>query len=130
MIWWGGGQQGFVHLNDAYFIPKPLTMVSTWDGDEISLVRIAHQLRAAREMDLGPGIDALNDALERFASEGVASQGVGLYRILEAGDRADALAQAMADQGVRTRQLPGGRLVVAPALDQAQEAARILGEMA
>lgn len=129
MIWWGGGQQGFVHLKERYFISSPLTMVSTWDGDEISLIRIAHQLRASREMDLRPGIQALEAVLEDFAAQGMPSHGAGLYRVLEAGDRAASLAQALRERGARTRELPGGRLVIAPALDQAQDAARILGEI-
>ena len=45
--WWPGGQTGFIHLNDKYFVEKPLTMVSTWDGDEI-LIRCHHNLRALR----------------------------------------------------------------------------------
>ncbi len=38
-----------------WFVGAPLTLVSTWDGDELSLVRQHHQLRAARHLDLAGG---------------------------------------------------------------------------
>lgn len=113
LCWWGGGQTGFVHLQRRYFIDKPLMMVSTWDGDELSLVRLHHQLRAARLLDLAPAIAATNAALA-----GVDHQGSGLYRVL---------ASAPDDvPGLLLRKLPGGRAVFAPPLDRALDAAKRL----
>lgn len=44
----GGGQLGQVFCNDEYYIEKPLTMISTWDGDELSALRLRAQLEILR----------------------------------------------------------------------------------
>lgn len=43
-----GGQIGHVLTNDKYFLDKPLMMISTWDGDELSCLRLREQLRMLR----------------------------------------------------------------------------------
>ena len=43
-----GGQLGHVFCNDKYFIPKPLTLISTWDGDELSALRFREQMHVLR----------------------------------------------------------------------------------
>ncbi len=124
LTWWGGGQAGFVHVNARFHVPSPLTMVSTWDGDELSLVRVHHQLRAARNLDLTTAIQALDEALAP-----VTSHGLGLYRVISAPDKQDAILNACAQAALAVRPLPGGRLVVAPPLDIAVSAARRLGRV-
>lgn len=126
MIWWGGGQQGFVHLKARYFIDSPLMMVSTWDGDELSLIRVAHQLRASRQLDLTEAIQAMDRAVAVAAAAGIEAHGLGLYRVLHAGLRAEAISGALAARGLHTRLLPGDRIVTAPALDVALEGAQTL----
>ena len=91
---------------------------STWDGDELSLVRNHHQLRAARRIDVAAGAAALDAALGPV-SDRLPSSGLGLYRVIDAGDRADAVYAHCRDRGVLLRRFPGGRLGVVPALDQA-----------
>jgi hypothetical protein len=112
LCWWGGGQTGFVHLRERYFIDKPLMMVSTWDGDELSLIRIHHQLRAARTLDIAPAIGALDIALR-----GTPHAGVGLYRVLDTWREVP---------GLTLRTLPNGRAVFAPPLDRALQAVQRL----
>ncbi len=121
LVWWGGGQTGYLHCATRWFVGTPLTLVSTWDGDELSLIRQHHQLRAARYLDLAPGIAALDAALT-----GVTSAGFGAYRVITAGDHAAALTDQLADRGIRVRTFPGGRLGIIPALDQVEEAAHAL----
>jgi RHH-type proline utilization regulon transcriptional repressor/proline dehydrogenase/delta 1-pyrroline-5-carboxylate dehydrogenase len=121
-IWWTGGQLGFVHVTAPYFVPQPLTLVSTWDGDELSLVQMHHQLRAARGADIGAGSKALDEALSK-----VRSSGLGLYRVIDAGDRAESLAASLRERGIRVRALPNGRIPIAPRLDTAVEDAKALG---
>jgi acyl-CoA reductase-like NAD-dependent aldehyde dehydrogenase/4-aminobutyrate aminotransferase-like enzyme len=127
MTWWGGGQTGYVHCTARWFVGSPLTLVSTWDGDELSLVRQHHQLRAARRLDVAGASRALDDALAIGAERGLASAGQGLYRVISAGDRAASITDALRDRGVRVRRFPGGRLGVVPPLDTAAAAARALG---
>jgi acyl-CoA reductase-like NAD-dependent aldehyde dehydrogenase/4-aminobutyrate aminotransferase-like enzyme/ribosomal protein S18 acetylase RimI-like enzyme len=120
LAWWGGGQTGYLHTSSRWFISSPLTLVSTWDGDELSLVRTHHQLRAARHVDVAAGAAALDAVLPATA------RGLGAYRVIDAGSRADAIAGELAARGVRVRRFPRGRLAIAPALDQLDTAARAL----
>ncbi len=126
IAWWGGAQTGYLHVASRWFVATPLALVSTWDGDELSLVRNHHQLRAARHLDAAAGSAALDRALAPAAAMLPAS-GLGLYRVIEAGDRADAVYAHCRDHGVVLRRFPGGRLGVVPALDQAVAVAERLG---
>jgi RHH-type transcriptional regulator, proline utilization regulon repressor / proline dehydrogenase / delta 1-pyrroline-5-carboxylate dehydrogenase len=123
MTWWGGGQGGFVHTTTRYNVPSPLTMVSTWDGDELSLTRIHHQLRAARLLDLSPAIAATAQAI---AASPLPAHGLGLYWVIEAGTRSADLKAACDREGLTLRPLPQSRWVFAPPLDLAPTAARRL----
>jgi 4-aminobutyrate aminotransferase-like enzyme len=107
LTWWGGAQTGYLHTTARWFIGSPLTLVSTWDGDELSLVRQHHQLRAARNVDVGALSVALDRALAPYTS-----YGMGAYRVIHGGD-----AAALAARGVLVRQFPKGRLGIIPALD-------------
>jgi RHH-type proline utilization regulon transcriptional repressor/proline dehydrogenase/delta 1-pyrroline-5-carboxylate dehydrogenase len=124
VAWWGGGQIGYLHVASRWFNSAPLALVSTWDGDELSLLRNYHQLRAARRLDVVDGAAALERAL---AAGPVEHHGLGLYRVLHAGAAADALHAHCAAHGVVLRRFPGGRLGVVPGLDQAAEVAARLG---
>src|SRR5207237_6981223 len=62
LVWWGGAQTGYLHCSTRWYVPGPLTLVSTWDGDELSLVRQHHQLRAARGLDIAAAGTALEQA--------------------------------------------------------------------
>ena len=125
MIWWTGGQLGFVHVTSAYLVEKPLTLVSTWDGDELSLMQAHHQLRAARRVDVAAASAALDEALSKTD---LPSRGLGAYRVIDAGDRAEAVEAALAKEGVRARRFANGASAVAPHLDTAVADAHALGE--
>ena len=47
--WWTGAQAGLLHVSARWFEAKPLTFVSTWDGDELSLIRAQRQVRRVVE---------------------------------------------------------------------------------
>ena len=118
-IWFGGGQIGFVHVTAPYWVPKPLTMVSTWDGDELSLIRAHHRLRATRELHEARADEverALDDALKPLTSRGIDVRGLGAFRVARVAD-APRWADALGKDGFRTVALPHGALVFAPPLD-------------
>ena len=121
LAWWGGAQTGYLHTSARWYISSPLTLVSTWDGDELSLVRQHHQLRAARSIDIAAGGAALERALAK-----VTSHGVGAYRVIDAGERANELAQQLARHGIRARRFPNQRIAIIPALDRLEQAATAL----
>jgi RHH-type transcriptional regulator, proline utilization regulon repressor / proline dehydrogenase / delta 1-pyrroline-5-carboxylate dehydrogenase len=123
LAWWGGGQTGYLHTSARWFIGTPLTLVSTWDGDELSLVRQHHQLRAARHIDVAAQSRALDTALGSL--RGAKASGLGAYRVLDASPE---LAKSFADHGIAVRQFPNGKLAIIPALDQIDAAAAAITE--
>lgn len=121
LAWWGGGQTGYLHTSSRWFVPGPLTLVSTWDGDELSLVRKHHHLRAARYIDVAGQARALDEALRSL--RGVQVFGTGAYRVV---DGPPELAETLAQHGIAVRRFPNGKLGVVPALDQIEAAARAI----
>jgi RHH-type transcriptional regulator, proline utilization regulon repressor / proline dehydrogenase / delta 1-pyrroline-5-carboxylate dehydrogenase len=124
LVWWGGGQTGYLHCLPKWFVSSPLALVSTWDGDELSLIRQHHQLRAARHLDIA--CDAWDHAMTLVAGAGIPSSGLGAYRVISAGARATALATALTERGLPVRRFPGDGLAIIPALDQSAAAAAAL----
>lgn len=119
MVWWyTGGQLGQIFVDDTYYVAKPLTLISTWDGDEICARRTTQHLIAAK--------DALSDgAPARFAAAvadfgfAAAHNGAGLWHVFDLGDEAKAakVIDVALERGLRLgRGLPG-RVVVCPPLD-------------
>ncbi|MDC0718970.1 aminotransferase class III-fold pyridoxal phosphate-dependent enzyme [Nannocystis bainbridge] len=85
VLWYPGGQIGHIFVGDRYFIKKPLVLISTWDGDELSAIRAHEHLRAARRLDLAESIAALDELLQHDvlpACPGARLGGVGLYRTI------------------------------------------------
>ena len=121
VAWWGGGQIGFIHVRPEWNVPTPLTMVSTWDGDELSMIRVHHQLRAARRLDVGALDAGLTKALAPLAAR-YPALGVGAYRVVQVGDEAEAVAGRLAAAGVRVRVFPQGALGFVPPLDAGADA--------
>lgn len=121
LTWWGGGQTGYLHCAPRWFIGTPLTLVSTWDGDELSLVRQHHYLRAARSLDIAGASESLANALAGFTSSGL-----GGYRVIDAGPNPATVIEQLADHGLRVRRFPNQRLGIIPALDQIRTTADAL----
>ena len=116
-FWWAGGQVGFIHVATEHRVAKPLTLVSTWDGDELSLVRVHHQLRAIRRLDRAVSIGRLSEALAPAAQAGFHVGGMGLYRTVTGVPDPAGFARRQAERGLRVGALPNRVLVFAPAWD-------------
>ena len=127
--WWSGGQTGYLHVSSRYFVAKPLTFVSTWDGDELSLVRHHHQLRAVRKLDLAGATSALDQAMAVARDKGFDTAGLGLYRVLcqPSANSPVSLIDHLASHNIRLRRFANDRLAVVPPVDRAVEAAEALG---
>jgi hypothetical protein len=130
MAWWGGAQTGYLHVAPQWRVDTPLTLVSTWDGDELSLVREHHQLRHARGLDMAPAMAAAEDSMEALGQRGLEASGRGLYWVIHAGQHSVALCRAARAQGLSLRTLPGGRVAFVPPLDRAVEASERLKKAA
>ena len=120
-------QTGYLHTRRAGSSAGPLTLVSTWDGDELSLVRQHHQLRAARHVDVAAGSAALDRALAQLPA-GATAAGLGAYRVIDGGSPAAAatLSTRLAEHGVAVRRFPNARLGIAPPLDSSTRSAAAL----
>ena len=119
LAWWTGGQHGFLHVSAKLFVPNALTFVSTWDGDELSMIQAHHQLRAARSIEVAALGNALEAALRPL---GFPVHGAGLYRVIDAGDHAVEFESRLERATIRVKHYAGGRLAIAPPLDRAQDA--------
>lgn len=119
VLWYPGGQVGHIFVGDRYFIDKPLTLISTWDGDQVSMIRVHEQLLAAASLDLAPAIEALDRCLSGLLRPGVRAGGTGLYRTLtfQELDAAARVAEIAGSQGLLLGRGAPDTLVLAPALD-------------
>jgi 4-aminobutyrate aminotransferase-like enzyme/ribosomal protein S18 acetylase RimI-like enzyme len=125
VLWYPGGQLGHVFCGDAYWIGKPLTLISTWDGDEVSLIRAHEHLRAAWRLDLDPATKALDLLISESASAlGAKAGGRGLFRTLATPDPAvaDGIREAAKGHGLLLKTGLPGTLVFAPPLDLGADA--------
>ena len=117
VLWYSGGQLGHIFVDDAHYVDKPLTLISTWDGDEISIQRAHHHLLEARTLlTHGRGI-AFARAVDEAKPAG-RRHGGGLWQVLDVGDeaRADAIRKGALRRGLRLGKGMPGRLVLAPPL--------------
>ncbi len=111
-LWWyPGGQLGLVFLSDKLHVSEKLTLISTWDGDEVSLTRLMWELRAARRLPVTPMARRLRELLRRLGPV----HGEGLFLAVEV-PNGPTLRARLADRGVLVGLTTEGWLRVAPAL--------------
>ena len=116
LLFWAGGQMGHVYTNDRCYVAEPLTLISTWDGDELSATRLLWQYYAIEGHDVAAGVSALEAALARAH---VPTTGLGLYRVLTADEeKVNLLDELLLKHGVRLGRTPldtpGTRLIAPP----------------
>jgi acetylornithine/succinyldiaminopimelate/putrescine aminotransferase len=91
VLWYPGGQLGQIFVDSRWWIGTPLMLISTWDGDELSLIRTHEHLRVGHRLRLDTTISALDDLVHEGAARlGVGARvgGMGLYRTLSFPDPA------------------------------------------
>lgn len=126
LLWYAGGQLGHVFVDDKHYVGKPLQLISTWDGDEISIVRAHHHLLEARHLlKDGRGAAfarAMDELLHSIKIPGRA-KGAGLWQVLDLGDelKADALRKGAFRRGLRLAKGLPGHVVIAPPLSIVDE---------
>lgn len=85
VLWYPGGQLGQIFIDSRWWIGTPLLLISTWDGDELSMIRTHEHLRVAHRLVLDTTIIALDDLVHEGAARlgsGSRVGGMGLYRTL------------------------------------------------
>ena len=80
MVWWyTGGQLGHVLVDDQYFVEKPLTLISTWDGDDLSIARAYHHMLFASEASYKNTLRDFEHNMKRLGAHGLGCwQGIKL----------------------------------------------------
>ena len=116
MWWYPGGQTGFIFLSDALYVPDKLTLISTWDGDEVSMTRMLWESRIARTMPVGERSTRLRQIAEGLGEV----DGEGLYLSVRTKDD-DAAAGMLLDQGVRVGRGRDGSILLAPPIDISED---------
>ncbi|MEZ4472749.1 MAG: hypothetical protein R3F60_18580 [bacterium] len=113
VLWWAGGQIGHVFASDVAYVDKPLTFISTWDGDELSAVRLLRQLPLLEPAPIAARAAQLQQIL---ADAGVGdAAGMGLYRAIHLPGHAAMVHARLAWARVRVRR-HGDTLLIAPPL--------------
>ena len=114
VLWWAGGQIGHIFSRPSVFVAKPLTLISTWDGDELSATRLLWQLYATRELTRDAAVmSEISSALEASLSAHFSAvSGVGLYRVVKT-PHAAALQNALGGHQIQVQHL-GDHLCFAP----------------
>ena len=119
--WWPGGQTGFIHLKSDYFVPNPLTMVSTWDGDELSMIRAQHNLMATRKIHRSKPAKVLDTLASRLSDLGYTTYGQGFYRVIHLEQSPWGVREKLKASGLIARAFPNGTIALIPPLDITEE---------
>ena len=114
--WWPGGQTGFIHLTDA-LRTKASDYGINGDGDEISLIRCHHHLRALRLGAHDHACQAFEPVLDALRSWGYGVRGSGLYYVVDVGPDADAISARLRTAGLSTRSFINGAIALVPPFD-------------
>jgi 4-aminobutyrate aminotransferase-like enzyme/GNAT superfamily N-acetyltransferase len=120
VLWYPGGQLGQIFVGSRWWVGAPLMLISTWDGDEVSVIRTHEHLRAAHRLDLLPAIAELGTLVELAAARaGGRSGGAGLYRTLTLADedRATRLCELTRARGLLLGHGLPDTLLFVPPLD-------------
>lgn len=136
VLFYGGGQLGHVFVSDRYFLPKPLQLISTWDGDEVSMLRIAWLLRAVRTEAIQDHAMGFETSLRSIlAAKGIHVSGEGAYLAFEApkGEKS-RLVSSLQSRGISVGEGQGNRILLVPSLtrahhDDVKKAAETLGSL-
>ena len=118
VLFYGGGQLGHVFVTDRYFLAKPLQLISTWDGDEVSTLRLAWLLRALRKGDHQETAQMFEQSVrEALESKGIQVNGEGFYLAFEVPNGGgEQIRSALRSRGIHVGKSARGHLICAPAL--------------
>lgn len=119
VLWWAGGQVGHIFARPQVFVSKPLTLISTWDGEDLSATRLLWQLYATNGGAARPALEAwLDQTLSaRFGAEQV--RGLGLFRSVRH-SASERLWAGLKARGVQVQRL-GDAVIFAPPLTLSAE---------
>jgi acyl-CoA reductase-like NAD-dependent aldehyde dehydrogenase/4-aminobutyrate aminotransferase-like enzyme/GNAT superfamily N-acetyltransferase len=116
VLWWAGGQIGHIFSRPAVFVAKPLSFISTWDGDQLSATRLLWQSYATRSLT-DTHLSELGDQLEAILKSCFSVDvlgGSGLYRTVRT-SHASTFKSELRQRGIQIQSYRD-QLVFAPPL--------------
>jgi succinylglutamate-semialdehyde dehydrogenase len=122
LVWFPGGQNGLGFVSDRFYVSEKLTLISTWDGDELGLQRLLLELRAARRLPVETTARELAQMLAAFGPV----RGEGLYLALET-PQAETLVRRLAEHRIRVGLTEDRQLRIAPPLNLSSAEIAALG---
>ncbi|MEM7589887.1 MAG: aminotransferase class III-fold pyridoxal phosphate-dependent enzyme, partial [Myxococcota bacterium] len=120
VLWYAGAQLGHVFVDHEHFASQPLMLISTWDGDEVSMLRTQHHLLAAQKVLQQGTANWFEQQMQSWElPKGVQRHGRGLWQVFDFGNQQQACValQQAADAGILLSEGLPGRLVMAPPLN-------------
>ncbi len=117
MIWfYSDGQFGNILVDDAYFVQKPLTLISTWDGDDISIMRSYYKLIWGSKFAQNKPDDFVLKLKNKFKNYDI--QGMGYWAGVKLPhNQIEQIIQASKKEGVLLSKGFDNRIMVCPSLD-------------
>lgn len=121
VLWWGGGQLGHIFCTPETFVEKPLSFISTWDGDELSATRSLWQFYACMDAPVAERSAELEAGLVAAGIERM--DGLGLYRVLRFGANPvlRRVERTMERYGITLERVSSRALAVAPPITASGE---------
>jgi len=114
VLWWAGGQVGHIFARPQVFVSKPLTLISTWDGEDLSATRLLWQLYATDGGAPRPELEAWLDETLSAQFGGAQVGGLGLFRSVRH-VASEALWSGLKARGIQVQRL-GDAVIFAPPL--------------
>ena len=119
MIWWfTGAQLGHVFVDDQYYVNKPLTLISTWDSDEISILRNYQHLLAANQTLQNKTATIFADKFNQIKWP-MPKHGEGLWQVLHClnSQQVQNIVEQAEHSGLTLKKCTGNRIVICPPVD-------------
>ena len=115
-----GGQLGHVFVSEQYFLAKPLQLISTWDGDEVSALRLEYFIQWFTDVGDGFLAHAFEAAVREAAKgSGVAVDGEGFFLSLAIQpSRTDSFLASLRSSGILAGKGVKGRVLLTPGLTE------------
>ncbi len=123
MVWWyAGAQLGHVFVDHQHYVPTPLTLISTWDGDEISMKRTYQHLLVANEC-LKTNYATNFENMIRQINWPLPRHGQGLWHTLtmKSQDQCQHVIKKAAASGLQLGLGCNHRIVICPAINVSKE---------
>lgn len=123
LLWYTGAQLGHVFADDKYYVDKPLTLISTWDGDEISMRRNYHHILMAMRQISSSQTTYFSQMLQSLQNK-IPLRGDGFWQVMSLRDEKtrNHIYDRCYEQGLLLRKGLPNTAVICPPINISKEA--------